>query len=79
MNTELILNIICYAGTGFTLLSYCFRTLKLRIFLVCGNVVTVEPGIYVAGRYGCRIEDLVVIRENGIENLTKSSKALIEL
>lgn len=47
--------------------------------LVSGNVVTVEPGIYVAGKYGCRIEDLVVIKENGIENLTKSPKSLIEL
>ncbi len=47
--------------------------------LVEGNVVTVEPGIYVAGKYGCRIEDLVVVRKNGVENLTKSPKHLIEL
>ena len=47
--------------------------------LVPNNVVTVEPGIYVAGKYGCRIEDLVVIKENGIENLTKSTKKLIEI
>ncbi len=47
--------------------------------LVPNNVVTVEPGIYVAGKYGCRIEDLVIIKENGIENLTKSPKMLIEL
>lgn len=47
--------------------------------LVEGNVVTVEPGIYIAGKYGCRIEDLVVVRKNGIENLTKSPKHLIEL
>lgn len=47
--------------------------------LVPNNVVTVEPGIYIAGKYGCRIEDLVIIKENGIENLTKSPKMLIEL
>ena len=47
--------------------------------LVPGNVVTVEPGIYIPGKYGTRIEDLVVIRENGITNLTKSEKKLIEI
>jgi Xaa-Pro aminopeptidase len=46
---------------------------------VPNNVVTVEPGIYIAGKYGCRIEDLVVIKENSIENLTKSTKKLIEI
>lgn len=47
--------------------------------LVSGNIVTVEPGIYIPGKYGTRIEDLVVIRENGITNLTKSPKELIEI
>ena len=47
--------------------------------LVRGNVVTVEPGIYLAGKYGCRIEDMVAITENGIRNFTKSPKELIEI
>ena len=52
---------------------------KCNAILVPGSVVTVEPGIYMPGKYGCRIEDLVVILENGIENFTKSPKKLIEL
>lgn len=44
-----------------------------------GHVVTVEPGIYLEGKYGCRIEDLVVIEPAGIKNLTKSKKELIEI
>lgn len=48
--------------------------------LVRGNVVTVEPGIYVEGTYGCRIEDMIAITHDGaVRNFTKSPKELIEL
>ncbi len=47
--------------------------------LVAGNVVTVEPGIYLPGKYGCRIEDMGVVTENGFDNFTHSTKELIEL
>ena len=45
-----------------------------------GHVVTFEPGIYLAGKYGCRIEDMGCIRPDGsFYNFTKSPKELIEL
>ena len=45
-----------------------------------GHVVTFEPGIYLPGKYGCRIEDMACIKENGeFYNFTKSPKELIEL
>lgn len=44
-----------------------------------GAVMSVEPGIYLPGKFGVRIEDLVVVCENGIENLNTSSKLLLEL
>ncbi len=44
--------------------------------LASGEIVTVEPGIYVEGLYGCRIEDMVLITESGAENLTKYPKEL---
>lgn len=45
--------------------------------LACGNVVTVEPGIYVPGLCGVRIEDLVAVTKDGIINFTKSDKELV--
>jgi Xaa-Pro aminopeptidase len=44
--------------------------------LSVGNVVTVEPGIYLPGRFGVRIEDLVVVTDDGREILTSLTKDL---
>lgn len=44
-----------------------------------GQFQTVEPGIYLEGKYGVRIEDLVLVTKNGCEDFTKSEKQLIEL
>ena len=45
-----------------------------------GHVVTFEPGIYIEGKYGCRIEDMACIRPDGsFYDFTKSPKELIEL
>jgi len=44
-----------------------------------GMVVTIEPGVYLAGEFGIRIEDMVAVTGNGGQVLTPAPKALIEL
>ena len=50
---------------------------KLGPALVAGNVVTVEPGVYLPGRFGVRIEDLVVVTEAGADVISTSRKDLV--
>lgn len=52
---------------------------KSKAVLKTGNVVTVEPGIYIPSRFGVRIEDMAFITENGFINLTTAPKELIIL
>ena len=43
------------------------------------NVMTIEPGIYIAGWGGVRIEDDVIIKDDGCEILNRTTKDLVEL
>ena len=56
----------------------CFNTLSTDVFGE-GDVVTVEPGIYLPGKFGVRIEDMIYFDGQSVQNLTKSEKKLIVL
>lgn len=47
--------------------------------LLSGMVITIEPGVYLPGQFGIRIEDMVAVTKTGGEVLTPTPKALIEL
>ncbi len=47
--------------------------------LLNGMVITIEPGVYLAGKFGVRIEDMVAVTRTGGQVLTPAPKALIEL
>ena len=47
------------------------------IKLPVGSVVTVEPGVYIPGWTGTRVEDSVLVKEDGVEVLTQSPTELV--
>jgi len=54
-------------------------SVKRDALIYPGMVFTIEPGIYIENEYGIRIEDTVLLKEDGLEILTKSSKDLLIL
>jgi len=47
--------------------------------LAAGNVVTVEPGVYLPGRFGIRIEDDVIVTDEGLDNPVRFTKELTQV
>ena len=66
-------------GIGIQLFEGPYLSQDSKDVLATGNVVTMEPGIYISGKFGIRIEDLLYISKMGTENLTRTTRELIEL
>jgi Xaa-Pro aminopeptidase len=64
-------------GLGMEVHEYPNASPKNETPISAGAVISAEPGIYLPGRFGVRIEDVIYITENGCENLTSLSKELI--
>lgn len=64
-------------GVGLEIHEYPMLNPKSDVVLKEGMVVTVEPGLYLSGKFGVRIEDMVEITEYGCKNLTNIDKELI--
>ena len=56
-----------------------FASPKGNVPLPAGSVSSAEPGIYLPGRFGVRIEDIMILRETGAELITRAPKELIIL
>lgn len=66
-------------GVGLEIHETPFLSASSDATLKPGMVVTVEPGIYLKNEFGVRIEDMVLITENGCKNLTSATKELLIL
>lgn len=66
-------------GVGVEIHEYPTVSPRSDSVLEKGNIVTVEPGIYIPGEFGVRIEDMVLVTEDGCQNFTKCPKELLIL
>lgn len=66
-------------GVGLDIHEWPTLSTNVQTRLLVGDVVTVEPGIYLEGRFGVRIEDMVWMTADGCVNLTTAPKELLVL
>ncbi len=66
-------------GVGLEIHEFPFISSKDKTILRSGMVFTIEPGIYLNGKAGIRIEDMVLVTDTGCRLLTKRSKSLTVL
>ena len=66
-------------GLGIDVHEFPSFSKAFKLPVLKNSVMSVEPGIYIEGKFGVRIEDVVIIGEKSFENITKSDKKLIEI
>lgn len=66
-------------GVGLEIHEQPSVSMAARQTLTPGMIVTAEPGIYLPGAFGVRIEDMLLIQEDGVQNLTNTPKELLIL
>ncbi len=66
-------------GIGIEVHEMPLLSARTKTILQPGHVITVEPGIYLPGYGGVRIEDIVVVGKQGCENLTSSGKEFMAI
>ncbi len=63
-------------GVGVEIHEFPTVSPRSQTVLEPGHVITIEPGIYIPGEFGVRIEDMIYVTENGGKNLTNCPKEL---
>ena len=64
-------------GVGMEVHEYPNASPKSQAILQENVIITIEPGIYIPQKFGVRIEDFVIVKKEGFENMTKTTKKLL--